>query len=101
MTGVDEESREIDLLQEAQMTEEGGMDSLPAAGKKPGLETSPAGHPRATAHFLGEIFPGDAGLEYEENACERFAIVQGRPTTLGPRRPLREVRFDKFPQFIR
>jgi len=101
MAGVDEESREVDLLQEAQLAEEGGMDCLPDVGKEPRLETSPAGHPAATTHFLGEVFPRDTGLEYKENTCESFAIVQGWSSALGTWRPLGKERLNQFPEIIR
>jgi hypothetical protein len=61
------------------MIEQQMMKLKPNAGFHPFVQASPAGHSRAAAHFLGQVFPGNACLENEEDACEAFSIVESWP----------------------
>jgi hypothetical protein len=63
---------------------------------------SPAGHAAAAAHLQRQVLPRDAGLEDEEDAGQRLAIVEGLAT--GESEPpwlgWRQQRLDPFPEFI-
>src|SRR5262249_7779333 len=52
-----------------------GAELQPHAGVLPIAQAAPAGHAAAAAHLLGQVFPLDTGLENEENARERLAVV--------------------------
>src|SRR6202045_921979 len=44
------------------------LDELePDTGGLPGVQSAPAAHAAAATHFLGQVFPGNTGLEDEEN----------------------------------
>ena len=51
----------------------------------PVAQAPPAGHAGAAAHFLGQHFPGDAGLQHEEDAGQTGAVRDAGSTTLGLR----------------
>jgi len=77
------------------------VDVLPDASLLPFVQSSPAGHPATAAHLFGKVLPGDAGLEYEKNASQRFAVVDGLSTTFGSRLVWWETGFDEFPELVR
>lgn len=52
------------------------VNALPRARLLPLVQTPPAGHPRAASHLLGQIFPGDAGLEHEEDTGEDAPVIE-------------------------
>src|SRR5439155_15283481 len=74
---IDRAPLPIDLVGAAQLGQQQLVQALPNAGAVPVLETVEAGHAAAAAHLLGEVLPGDAGLEDEEDAGEHLAVVQG------------------------
>ncbi len=79
------------------------LDELePDAGLLPGLEPTPTGQAAATAHLGGEVFPGDAGFEDEEDAGEGLAILQGFSTGRAEATRLgwRQQRLEDLPHFI-
>jgi hypothetical protein len=49
---------------------------------------------------LGQILPGDAGLEHKQDAGEGLAIIEPRLTTFWARCPLGEDRRDNRPEFV-
>ena len=77
------------------------MQALPHAKGVPVAQASPAGHPAATVHLLRQVFPGDAGLEHEEDAAQARPILHWRATALGMRFCRRQYGLDLCPQFIR
>ena len=58
---------------------------FPHPGFSPGVEPVPQRH-TAASHLVGEVLPGDAGLEYKEDAGESEPIALGRlaPFARGP-----------------
>src|SRR5436309_2533351 len=65
-----------------------------------GSESSPAGHAAAAAHLAGQVLPGDARLEDEEDAGQCLAVVEAGLPTLGAGGPLGQDRFDDLPEFV-
>src|SRR5262245_65210178 len=53
------------------------MESEPDAFLLPAVQAPPTGHAAAAAHFPGEILPGNAGLEDEEDAGQGLAVADG------------------------
>jgi hypothetical protein len=75
---------------------------LPDATALPAPQAAPAGDPRAAAHLQGEIFPGQAGLEHEDNAGQAGAVIDGGTTPLARLGLVsRQKRLDRLPEFIR
>jgi hypothetical protein len=71
-------------------------------GGLPVAKPSPAGHAAAAAHLQRQVLPRDAGLEDEEDAGQRLAIVEGLATgeSEPPWLEWRQQRLDPFPEFI-
>ena len=76
------------------------MQPLPHPCFVPLLEATPAGHPGATSHLLGQHLPGDATLEDKQDAGESCPVVDAGPATFGLGRLFWQKRLDLFPQFI-
>jgi hypothetical protein len=75
---------------------------LPDAPALPVPEAAPAGDPGATAHLQGEVFPGDAGLEDENDAGQARAVIDGGTAALaGLGLVSRQERLDRLPKFVR
>src|SRR5207249_84876 len=75
----------------------------PDAGFVPELRIVPARLAAAAAEFGGQIVPGDAGLENEQDAGENLAVIQGLASgeaeaALGRGR---QQGLEPFPQSIR
>jgi len=64
------------------MVQQHRVQLVPNAGVGPLLQSVPQGH-AAAAHLAGEVFPGDAGLEHEQDAAQTNPVVHTRPTALG------------------
>jgi len=100
VTAVDQETREVDFLEKAQMVEQELMDAWPDAGATPISEAAPTRHAAAAAHLLGEILPRDAGLENEDNAGESPAIVEEWSSAFWMRRMRWQKQPNEFPQVV-
>src|SRR5262245_7262915 len=74
---IDGAARPVNLVRLVQAVEQHLVELEPDTGLLPGLESAPAGHATATAHLDGEILPGDAGLEDEQDTREGLAILDG------------------------
>jgi hypothetical protein len=92
----------VDLAGVVQALEQDLDELEPDAGLLPGVESAPTGHAAAAAHLDGEVFPGDAGFEDEEDAGQGLAVPDGfatgeaEPTGLGRR----QQRLKDVPEFI-
>lgn len=78
------------------------MHSLPDTRGVPLGKAPPAGHPRPAAHLLGEILPGDTGLQDEDDAGEDPAV--GDPLAPGVSVPPLDdgqLGLDASPQVVR
>jgi hypothetical protein len=75
MTPVDDRSHALDLVDALEFGEETLAEFFPDTSELPLAEASPAGHVAAAAHFLGQVFPGEAGVEDEEDAGEALAVI--------------------------
>lgn len=65
------------------------MQSGPHSGPGPLGQAAPAGHARAEAQFLRQVFPGEPGVQDKQNALEhqpaRMPLAPGMPSpTLNP-----------------
>lgn len=100
---IDRRPRPVDPVGVVEVGQEHLVEGEPDPGLLPVAESPPAGHAAAAAHLDGEVLPGDAGLENEEDAGEHLAVVDrfaagaAKATRLGGR----QQRFDEFPQSIR
>ena len=74
--GIDQGAFPIDLVGAIELGQEQGVELEPNAGVVPELQLLPTRFATPPAEFGGQIIPGDAGLEYEENAGEDHAIVE-------------------------
>jgi len=74
---VDNRTRPLDAVGAIQLSQQKLVQSLPDTSLVPVAQSPPASHTAATAHLLGQVFPVDAGLEYEQDADQRLAIVNG------------------------
>jgi len=99
---VEGRARPIDLVGGVQLGQEDLAELLPDPGGLPVAEPSPAGHAAAAAHLQRQELPRDAGLEDEEDAGQRLAIVEGLATRESepPWLGRRQQRLDPFPEFI-
>src|SRR6185437_4485699 len=74
---------------------------VPGAGGLPVAQAVPAGHAATAAHLLGQVLPGDAGLEDEDDPGEDLTIVEERAPALGLRGMRWEQRLDQSPELVR
>ena len=76
------------------------MQTLPDTRFVPATQSTPAGHARATAHFLGQHLTGNTRAQDEQNALQGGAIGDERSATswLGRRRWQQWL--DNRPEFI-
>jgi len=93
---------EVDLVRFASMVEEFPVDALPHPLWLPLAQPTPTGHARAAAHLLGQLFPGDAGFEHEDDPRKHGAVVE----PFAPRMPKMalgpgDFGFDDGPSFVR
>ena len=79
------------------------MEPAPDAALLPGPQPAPTGHPRAAAHLLREVFPGDASLEDIDDPGQTGPVADPRAPAPPPRssRRAREQGFDDCPEFVR
>src|SRR5262249_31182031 len=101
MGRVGDEPREVNLVGTAQVSQQNLVDLLPNPRSLPVAPAVPTGHAATAAHLLGQLFPGKAGLEDEDDASEDFAIVQEGASAFGLRRMRWDQRSDRFPEFVR
>lgn len=83
VTGVDDEPLEVDLVSMPEPGQQDLVDAAPDARGLPVAQAVPAGHAATAAHLLRQVFPGDAGLEDEDDPGEDLAIVEERAPPLG------------------
>ena len=74
---VDQRPRPVDLVGAPEPVEQDLVDLVPGAVGLPVAQPPPAGHAAAAAHLAGQVLPGDAGLEHEEDAGQGLAVVDG------------------------
>src|SRR6266576_2562757 len=78
------------------------MKAAPHALVLPLLEPPPARHPRSASHLLGQVLPGDARLQDEQDASQDLAIVDSpAPWKAHPTLDLGDQRLDYLPQLVR
>ena len=76
------------------------MQFLPDPALMPNPEPSPAGHPGATAHLLGQHLPGDTRVQDEKDARQRRSIRQPGTPAVGLGRLRRQQGLDLGPERI-
>src|SRR5437762_5481294 len=99
--GIDRRPRPIELVGGAEPTQEDLVDLQPGPIGLPIAEPSPARHATTAPQLTGQILPGNAGLEYEEDPRQHLAIVEPRLSPFGAWRPLGQDWLDDLPQFVR
>jgi len=52
------------------------------------------------AHFLRQVFPRDAGVQYEENSIQRRPVTYTRTPACRRTRPRGQQRLKRFPQLV-
>jgi hypothetical protein len=82
------------------MVEQHRVQFVPHTGLGPLLQTVPQGH-ATTTHLAGEVFPGNAGLEYEQDAAQANPVFHSGAAALGIRVMFRKYRLDQLPELIR
>ena len=70
---------------------------VPDASLLPVSQVPPAGHAAAAVHLLGQILPGDTGLEYEDDSGQDLAVVQGGSASFGAWWMFGQDGFDEVP----
>src|SRR5262249_34195921 len=83
VAGVHDEPTEVDLVGSPEPGQQDLLDSAPAAGGLPVAQAVPTGHAATAAHLLRQVFPGDAGLEEEDDPGEDLAIIEEGASALG------------------
>ena len=84
---------------DSELVQQDLVQALPDGGCPPIPQAAPAGHPAATAQFLGQHLPGDATLQDKDDAGQDTRFGSGVvPHRLG--RIHRQQRFDDRPQFV-
>lgn len=61
----------------AQAHQHGVVQFLPHSGSVPVTKPPPAGHAAAIAQGLRQVFPGDAGVQHEQDAVEGRFVADG------------------------
>jgi hypothetical protein len=80
---VDRAPVQVQLASGAQLGEQQLVQRRPDAGLGPVAQPPPAGHPAAPDQCGGQLVPGDAGLEHEDDAGERGPVID-RPAARIP-----------------
>jgi hypothetical protein len=77
------------------------MELVPDAGGLPGAQATPGGVSGAGAECRGQVAPAAAGIEHEQDAFKRGAVVDRRSSTRPTRWwPGRDQRLEQVPQPI-
>lgn len=101
MGAVDRCPGEVQGVRATQLGEEDFMQPGPHPCLGPLGQTAPAGHARPEAEFLRQVFPGDPGVQHEEDALEhepvRIPLASRMP---GPTLDLGQQRLDHRPQLV-
>ncbi len=74
---------EVKLVSTAQFSQQRQMQTVPHTGGLPVTKSSPAGHAAAKAQFLGQVLPGRARAQHEQDAIQGPFITQSWPASLG------------------
>src|SRR5690606_5132811 len=97
---VERRAAPVDPVGQAQAVEDLVVDPVPHARLVPVTQAPPAGHAGSAPHLLGQVLPGDAGAEDEENTSKDLSVRDSGPPTLGLRGLGRQERFDDRPQLV-
>jgi hypothetical protein len=100
---VDSRTRPVDPIGSIQFGQQKLVQSLPDTSLVPVTQSPPASHTAATAHLLGQVFPVDTSLEYEQDADQCLAIVDRFSSGIAKpsRFRWRQQGVDTLPKFIR
>ena len=101
--GVDQGAFPIDLVGAIEFGQKERVQFEPHSGLVPELQMLSAGFAATAAEFGGQIIPGNAGLEYEEDAGENHAIIERFAPwkALPPWRMRRQQGLNTFPERVR
>jgi transposase len=99
--GVDRGPLPVELTGGVELCQEHFVQLLPDALPLPLIQSPPAGDPGATAHLLGEVLPGDGGLQDEEDAGQGLAVADPLGTGVAVAAPhLRDQRLHHLPELV-
>jgi hypothetical protein len=73
---VDDGPGEIDPVGTTQLGQQHVVDLVPNSGRLPVAPSPPARHSATTSHLLGQVFPGNAGFEDEDDPGQGLAIIE-------------------------
>ena len=68
------------------------MQAMPHARSLPITQTPPTGHATAKAQFLGQLLPGNAGAQHEQNAVQGHLVAHSWATAFGRGNDYRQQR---------
>src|SRR5205823_13555895 len=100
VAGVHDESTEVDLVGAPEVGQQHLLDSVPEASRLPIAQAVPTGHAATAAHLLRQVFPGEAGLEDEDDPGEDLAIIEEGASPFGMRGMRWEERLDPAPKVV-
>jgi hypothetical protein len=91
----------VDLVGRMELGQQQRVQLIPHASLSPVAQPAPARHARPVPELLGQIDPGHAGQQHEQDAVQAGAVIQRQP----PRparasRPDRQQRLDPRPQLV-
>jgi hypothetical protein len=91
----------VDLVGRMELGQQQRVQLIPHASLGPVAQPAPARHARPVPELLGQIDPGHAGQQHEQDAVQAGAVIQRQP----PRparasRPDRQQRLDPRPQLV-
>ncbi len=77
--GTDRRAGEVQRIGPAQLVQRYLAQALPHSGGVPLLQRPPAGRPGAETRLRGQVLPGDAGVQDEQDALEGLAVIEPLP----------------------
>ncbi len=89
---------EVQLVSASQLTEQCHVQAVPDTCVLPVAKTPPAGHAAAKAKFLGQLFPGSAGAQHEQDAVEGLLVTESGSAALWCGGDNRQQGLDSFVQ---
>src|SRR5260370_38701876 len=101
LRAIDDRARPDDPLGLMELGQQHLVQPLPDALLVPLLQPPPGGHPRPAPDLLGEMLPGDARLQHEQDARKHPAIIDPlSPGMAKSPRHLRDQRLDHLPELV-
>ncbi len=98
---VDHRPRPVQRAGTVELGEQLFVQALPYPGVVPVPQPPPTGHTGAEAQLLGQELPLNGRVQHEQDAAQRFAVIQSRTTRMtGVALDNRQQRLDTSPQLV-